>query len=1118
MADSSVTFSTALDNEQLEKDIKKTEREIDSLKRKLEQSEGEESFAKRQMDEAKQAAEEAQEAVRSLRDELGVGDEGALAASLREANREAAQLEGKLGQANASKTAIEEEMERDEIAIRKTEGEVQRLEGLLRELESVDPTNAEEWFGAQSEIGGVREALAEANAELERQVTYHDGLNDRWQALDSQAKEYAAGLAEATSRQSDLAAKSERLGEATQHLKEQTKEQERLTKKWRATNEQTQRYTRQLEQATDRQRQLGEEYARTYSRAGSSVSAGMDRARSAMDNFTSRINTMLKRVFVFGVILKALRSIAEALTAALDKNDRFSASFANLKATVTGVVNAIAGLLAPALTGMVNAATSAIEHLARTIDSIFGTNIMKAIQSARKVAEANWRQTEESKAAQKALDKQAKAAKKLAKAEDKAAHSVLGFDEINALQADTAADAADALDDQAEAIADPGSLMRPDWDALDVGKIDAKLAEIMLILGAALMAVGAILAFSGINIPLGITLMVIGALMVYAAYKEQWDKLPAEVQRAITSALVITGVVLVVLGAIFAFSGVNIPLGVGMMVAGALLLWTAVGLNWQTMSEELRNVVSALMLVLSGALLVIGAILAFSGANPALGIALMVVGAASLAGVVALNWERMPEEVRNVVSVIMGVLGGAMLVVGAILALSGVNLPLGIGLMAAGAIVLGADAALNWDAIQQHLDEVIPLLQASLSAAALVIGAVLAFSGANLPLGIGLLSVGAIGLGSAVIENWDKIPEEVKGVIATVEVTVGAASLVVGAVLTFSGVNLPLGLALLATGALAMGNALTDNWNLIPENVRNVIVTIEAIVGPALLAVGAALTFSGVNLPLGLSLLAAGALALAHIASLDWNKMPEGVRSTVTTIMGIVGAALVVLGIILCVTGVGIPIGIACIVAGAASLVTAAAINWDFIVDKVREIWGKVKSFWDNNIAHVFTWQFWEGVFKSIVNGLIGALNNGLGAFSGFINDLAGGVCNLLNFFGVSGWSFSLSIPQIPYLAAGAVIPPNREFMAVLGDQRHGNNIEAPESLMRQVVREEAGAMMAETVRAIMASGGMGAGGAQGRDVVLMVGTTELARVTVNGIRNMQESGELGDALSLGFA
>ncbi len=45
----------------------------------------------------------------------------------------------------------------------------------------------------------------------------------------------------------------------------------------------------------------------------------------------------------------------------------------------------------------------------------------------------------------------------------------------------------------------------------------------------------------------------------------------------------------------------------------------------------------------------------------------------------------------------------------------------------------------------------------------------------------------------------------------------------------------------------------------------------------------------------------------------------------------------------------------------------------------------------------------------------------------------------------------------LPHLAAGAVIPPNREFTAVLGDQTSGYNIETPEGLLREVVREESG-------------------------------------------------------------
>lgn len=49
----------------------------------------------------------------------------------------------------------------------------------------------------------------------------------------------------------------------------------------------------------------------------------------------------------------------------------------------------------------------------------------------------------------------------------------------------------------------------------------------------------------------------------------------------------------------------------------------------------------------------------------------------------------------------------------------------------------------------------------------------------------------------------------------------------------------------------------------------------------------------------------------------------------------------------------------------------------------------------------------------------------------------------------------TFSVPQIPKLATGAVIPPNAEFMAVLGDQKNGKNLEAPEGLIRQIFREE---------------------------------------------------------------
>ncbi len=96
-----------------------------------------------------------------------------------------------------------------------------------------------------------------------------------------------------------------------------------------------------------------------------------------------------------------------------------------------------------------------------------------------------------------------------------------------------------------------------------------------------------------------------------------------------------------------------------------------------------------------------------------------------------------------------------------------------------------------------------------------------------------------------------------------------------------------------------------------------------------------------------------------------------------------------------------------------------------------------------------------KGFVKSIINDMIGLINGMIGGIVGGINGLVDGfnaVGSIIPGFSPASY---VTAPQIPYLATGAVIPPNSQFMAVLGDQRSGRNIEAPEGLIRQIVREE---------------------------------------------------------------
>ena len=85
----------------------------------------------------------------------------------------------------------------------------------------------------------------------------------------------------------------------------------------------------------------------------------------------------------------------------------------------------------------------------------------------------------------------------------------------------------------------------------------------------------------------------------------------------------------------------------------------------------------------------------------------MLMGAAGLATVAVVNWDSIVDILRGKVGVITGIISTALLVLGGILAFSGANIPLGIGLMVAGAVGLGASIAINWDGFIAKLKEVV---------------------------------------------------------------------------------------------------------------------------------------------------------------------------------------------------------------------------------------------------------------------------------------------------------------------------------------------------------------------------------------------------------------------------
>ena len=209
-----------------------------------------------------------------------------------------------------------------------------------------------------------------------------------------------------------------------------------------------------------------------------------------------------------------------------------------------------------------------------------------------------------------------------------------------------------------------------------------------------------------------------------------------------------------------------------------------------------------------------------------------------------------------------------------------------------------------------------------------------------------------------------------------------------------------------------------------------------------------------------------GSIGLAiwqFIANIDWLGLIgnilklafELLKATGETIMGVIGGIFSSLfnqvkGIIEELLSVAFRLA-EDFLSGIEDVVLGVKKFFSGIIDFVAGVFtGNWKKAWDG-IKNIFSgiWQALVGIVKAPLNAIIGLLNSVIEG----INLLIKGANKVTGAFGVK----ISTIPKLPYLATGAVIPPNAPFLAVLGDQRRGNNIEAPEGLIRKIVREESG-------------------------------------------------------------
>lgn len=408
------------------------------------------------------------------------------------------------------------------------------------------------------------------------------------------------------------------------------------------------------------------------------------------------------------------------------------------------------------------------------------------------------------------------------------------------------------------------------------------------------------------------------------------------------------------------------------------------------------------------------------------------------------------------------------------------------------------------DEYKAKIDE----LTAYLSGALLALGAILCFSGANIPLGIALMAAGAIGLVTLIKENWNAMSDRLRAALTNVLSVLGLFALAIGAILCLSGANIPLGIGLMLAGAAMLGTAVALNWNAVNDKTKNTLSALMMALGMTLLAIGAVLCFSGANLPLGIGLMIAGAASIAASVAMNWNTAPEKTKAAIKSLMGSIGVSLIAIGAVLCFSGANLPLGIGMMIAGGAAIAAASDLDWSALLTKLKEMWQNIKQWWNTSVSKFFTADYWKALGRRIIDGLLSGLKAAWESVKTWVanavswfgkkfveaqNSIArsnsgrsGGFGTRSGGFGSPSRAPSISRISAPALARGAVIPPNKEFLAVLGDQKSGTNIETPL------------ATMVDAFKQAMAESGGGA-----TTVVIQLDGKEIARSTVKNINNM---------------
>lgn len=698
----------------------------------------------------------------------------------------------------------------------------------------------------------------QAQTELNRLTKKIDALNEKisdkkQQAIPlvEQSKQIAANLDEAKSKLSHMKSGNEFFTSSAIKDQEQTvatmqKEWDGVQKRVEAVDASIAKDTRSLGRMSNRAGELSAQIAGA-SKSSTALAAASKKADKYMDRFSRRVKGLVRRVFVFGLIVQGLRSVREWLGKAVKTNDQATKALSRLKGALLTLAQPFVNVLLPAFTSFVNLLTQFVTAMAKITAVLFGSTI----DQTKKEAENLYKESD-------ALNETGKSAKKAGKA-------LASFDEINKLGGDN----------KEKTEPDFNFSENENWLDKMLGSAAEKVASALILAGIAFIAIGASVG----SIKMVITgLLLIGAGLFVAeetGVLQSWvDTLGLNnVAEFIVTAVILAGIAMVAIGAA---TGNILLVIAGLLLIGLAVLYAKNSGMMDDWAETLglnraASFITAALLIAGFALIAIGA---------ATGNILMVVAGIALIAIgiyvgvksgTFTDWASALklDSAFGYVTAAMQIAGIAMIAIGAAMG--------NIVIVLAGAALLGfgiAAEAIGQERLEAWWEKLKLTSVAQWISVALLLGgiALVAFAAATanpilLAVGLGILGMGiTAAINEGHLKNWVETLglNKVVGWVSVALMLAGIALIAFGA-MTMNIFMLLAGAALLVSG-FAVGTTTNkfQSWveTLHLNEVSGWVSTAMLLLGIALVAIGA-MTLNVPMLLAGAALLGVGIAAKA---------------------------------------------------------------------------------------------------------------------------------------------------------------------------------------------------------------------------------------------------------------